>query len=111
ALSALALFRCHEILGRCPRLSLTMLRLRRAKNTYPWRGERRVGLGGVHGWCFVIRHSCFVILVIVHLWSQNSKTNFLTHWKRLSRKVFSRLSELSPVRRKRTSRSPMANAC
>jgi len=25
-----ALFRCHEILGRCPRLSLTMLRLRRA---------------------------------------------------------------------------------
>ncbi len=65
---------------------------------------------------FAIRHSCFaayrhvrhphrsrylrgfVILVIAHLWSQNSKTNFLTHWTKLSRKVFSKPSELSPVR-------------
>src|SRR5438874_5318057 len=65
----------------------------------------------LHAFHFVIRHSCFVILVIAHLWSQNSKIRFLTHWKKLNRKVFSKPSESSQVRKTRASLLPAAKVC
>src|SRR6266487_6683139 len=65
----------------------------------------------LHAFHFVIRHSCFVILVIAHLWSQNSKIRFLTHWKKLNRRVFSKPSVSSQVRKRRTFLLPAASAC
>src|SRR6266403_6040706 len=69
----------------------------------------RSGQGVAH--CFVIRHSCVVILVIAHLWLRNSKISFLKHSRKLSRKVFSKPSVSSPARRRRTSLSLVANGC
>src|SRR5438874_12856163 len=57
---------------------------------------------------FGIRHSRFVNLLIVHLWSLNSKNRFRKRSKKLSRKVFSKPSESSRVHKMRILRSPAA---
>src|SRR5260370_512279 len=54
---------------------------------------------------------CEICVICGAIWSPNSKNKFLKHSKKLNRKVFSKPSGSSPVRRLRTLRSLAANVC